>query len=772
MRRGRRIGTRVAALAVLLAALATGATVAAGGRAGAPDPSFGNRGRVVVSLPRTLSHSWFGRIAPAARGRFLVAYAGPLLLAEKSVIERRLPDGALDPSFGNGGSVTVRGIVMDLAEDPRGGVVYSSYGSFGRLGPQGERDKAFDARASRPLEGFGARTIAFDPSGRIVAGGSYAPGARYHPHEGEAAVRRFEPDGTPDAGFGTKGVVYLPFAEGSGEFGFLPDGSILANGENVTHLAADGTVLPGPAAESSAKWRRDLVVLAEGDFALVDSSERKSGCEISRYDAAGAPDPAFAQGGVFNDPDLSECLITLAPEGGLLLRGTITKDDGEKQPQLLLLTATGTPAAGFGSGGAVTVPQIAEVGRGDYPQLRDVAFLADGRIVASGDHGDGVLVGLGPDGAPDPGFGAGGTVVQRTSPPSSARPRALAVEPDGELTLTGVTDAGSANRHSFWMRFGPTGRLLRTADGAPYAKLSTPPPSQLRPVGQGDFYGRLPGPYIARFGRGGGLVERFGKDGRAALPEEFKVASFVVGPDGGATVFGTFAHEHLAVYRMTAAGRPDDAFGDHGLSVLPDRGARHLRAEAGALRPDGDLVLAGAAGRHLVVAELRPDGHLRRGFGHGGMLGCRCGGERPSVADVVFHRGSIYVLDQTVTRHGEGAILIKVDGAGRLDRSFAGHGYRQVLAGGVPTALFARGTRLLVVGRQGYVEGSARVRAFDLDGKVDRSYRQGATLVDAANEWEAQLKAAQEPDGRLVLVGQRAPQKEIEGTRLELLGLR
>lgn len=90
----------------------------------------------------------------------------------------------------------------------------------------------------------------------------------------------------------------------------------------------------------------------------------------------------------------------------------------------------------------------------------------------------------------------------------------------------------------------------------------------------------------------------------------------------------------------------------------------------------------------------------------------------------------------------------------------------------MPIALFARGSRLLVVGQKGLVESSVQVRAFDLDGAVDRSYRQRATVAKASNGWEAAPRAAQEPDGRLVLVGQRAGRKELQGTRLELLRLR
>lgn len=45
-------------------------------------------------------------------------------------------------------------------------------------------------------------------------------------------------------------------------------------------------------------------------------------------------------------------------------------------------------------------------------------------------------------------------------------------------------------------------------------------------------------------------------------------------------------------------------------------------------------------------------------------------------------------------------------------------------------------------------------------------------MVAGGHQGVARLSVALQPDGRLVLAGERRTKKEIEGSRLELLGLR
>jgi uncharacterized delta-60 repeat protein len=309
--------------------------------------------------------------------------------------------------------------------------------------------------------------------------------------------------------------------------------------------------------------------------------------------------------------------------------------------------------------------------------------MPGGRIVVAGGGRDAILVGLAPSGAVDAAFGAAGTVVQSATLPSWTSPRAIAAKPDGELVVTGLTDAGATDRHPFWMRFAADGRLRRTPSGAPYASIPVIG-TQLRPVGHGQLYSLVheSGPSIAKFRAGGALVDRFGRHGLAQLPRGFRASSFVVDPDGGVTVLGAVQEgRRMAAYRLTAAGRPDGDFGHRGLATVRVSGATYVRAQAGVPRPGGDIVIVGAADGRLTVAELGPDGRLRRGFGRGGLFICGCGGSYPFKMDAVLHRGYVYVLTHWATAAGEGIDLVKVNAAGRLDRSFEGRGYRPVNVG-------------------------------------------------------------------------------------------
>jgi hypothetical protein len=187
------------------------------------------------------------------------------------------------------------------------------------------------------------------------------------------------------------------------------------------------------------------------------------------------------------------------------------------------------------------------------------------------------------------------------------------------------------------------------------------------------------------------------------------------------------------------------------------------------VRPGGDIIVAGAVGERLALVDLGPDGRPRRSFGHEGSFTCACGGTRPHRLDVILHRGHLYVLDDWVTTRGEGIDLVKVTGAGRLDRSFAGRGYRPV-ALGITIGLFAQGNRLLALGLRNF-HGPSRVRAFRLDGRVDRSFESPPAVVAGGYVGSGLVAAAQQPGGRVVLVGEGPGGTNSRRAPLELLGL-
>ena len=229
----RGMGWRIGAVALALGLLGSGASAAAAGHPGTPDRSFGTGGRVTISLPNAEPASRFGPVAAAADGGFLVGQRSEAdREAAPGTIERREADGALDPSFGTDGSVPIPHPATALAEDSTGGVIYgSSWGDIGRLGPDGKPDRRFDKNARR-LSGLIPETIAINASGQIVIG-AYSEGGARNPILPHPYVMRLDPDGTPDPGFGERGLLSIekgtPFSYElqSGKLGLLPDSSML-----------------------------------------------------------------------------------------------------------------------------------------------------------------------------------------------------------------------------------------------------------------------------------------------------------------------------------------------------------------------------------------------------------------------------------------------------------------------------------------------------------------------------------------------------------------
>ncbi|HET6574464.1 MAG TPA: FG-GAP-like repeat-containing protein, partial [Fimbriiglobus sp.] len=118
---------------------------------------------------------------------------------------RLLPNGRLDPSFGDGGRVRVP-----------------------------------------PTEGTGVgtgfRAAHVLPDGRIVLAGKVVFDAGDNSFPGEAV--RLTADGKPDPTYGTNGVVFTPFGSVY-QAEILPDGRTLFSGDYVTRLTADGKLDPG-----------------------------------------------------------------------------------------------------------------------------------------------------------------------------------------------------------------------------------------------------------------------------------------------------------------------------------------------------------------------------------------------------------------------------------------------------------------------------------------------------------------------------------------------
>jgi uncharacterized delta-60 repeat protein len=246
--------------------------------AGGLDRSFGGGGRVVteiggISIAHAVALQRDGKIILSGEVEcsFGVGTCGGLA--------RYLPNGALDPSFGNGGTIRtgfVGGRFRGLAIQPNGKIVAAgatlgkSGANFGiaRFLPDGRLDRTF-SRDGRAFVSFGrgrfdaAHALALQRDGRIVVAGESRVGNVGPPR---FALARLTRRGALDRSFGSRGRRLTnpsPFGGFAKAVLVLPDGRILAAG-----------------------------------FAYDSREHSTSGWGLVRYTARGRLDPSFRAGGI------------------------------------------------------------------------------------------------------------------------------------------------------------------------------------------------------------------------------------------------------------------------------------------------------------------------------------------------------------------------------------------------------------------------------------------------------------------------------------------
>ncbi|HEX5592379.1 MAG TPA: delta-60 repeat domain-containing protein [Solirubrobacterales bacterium] len=278
----------------------------------------------------------------------------------------------------------------------------------------------------------------------------------------------------------------------------------------------------------------------------------------------------------------------------------------------------------------------------------------------------------------------------------------------------------------------------------------------------------------------------FGSGGIAtpALPPEAaeKAASIVdlaAAPDGTTVgaLGGVTRSGYFGAVRLTPAGAPDPAFGQDGFVSPPSIGSegatREVQAEAVAVQPDGQIVLAGYAQQSAslptsftsVLARYLPDGSLDPEFGTGGVVAER----NPSRwEETQFHAvdvaadGRIVAVGEHVRSIPRSAGIVaafKADGS--VDKSFGRRGLvvftqraREAYSSLSDVEVLDSG-KILVVGYHDYRLVLARLRS---NGRPDRGFGGGdgrITLdVHQGNVCCPPASLAVQADGRIVVVTQ------------------
>lgn len=322
-----------------------------------------------------------------------------------------------------------------IARYDRDGVLDSSFGPGGKVTT--DFDRGYDE----------ATGLVVQPDGKlVVAGWSGRTGTPLTFSPAEFALARYNPDGTLDPEFGTRGRVMTSFGG---------------------HDEVSGLVL-----------QPDGKVVVAGTSVAVDRSLPTWSIALARYTENGRLDQSFGSAGriktSFGFPDAEAHALVIQSDGKLVITGVARASAGGNLDFLLArFTPDGSLDTDFGTGGVVITSFSS------HSNAHALALDRNGNLVTAGimNNKDVALARYSPNGVLDPDFGQAGRVVLDFGGTDGAY--ALALDVDGNLLVAGGTGGTSSGLSADFLllrlqpdgtlddSFGIDGRL--TADlGAPH----------------------------------------------------------------------------------------------------------------------------------------------------------------------------------------------------------------------------------------------------------------------------------------------------------------
>ena len=429
-------------------------------RPAALDTVFGTGGVVSAASERP------AQIAIQSDGKILSLTSvdnGSTLNATKIVVTRLLPDGSLDPTFGDQGRVTFDAspegeAASSIAVQPDGRIVvagalrrdttpYDVGAILMRLLQDGSLDPNFGGAGWRTYE-FGSYEwlgdIEITTDGHIVAGGI---------SDGMLNLFRFRPDGSLDPNFGTGGRVVT---------------NVAANGDGVLDMALqpDGKILVVPYGYPPTPSFLTMRFNVDGSPDLS-------------YDGDGRSTVDFGSG-----ESLSETLA-LTADGSILVAGSApalsnSMQAGGRDTVVVRLTSAGVLDTTFADGGRLRTRTVGiDADTRNYAGISGATLrvLRDGRFLLGGSQSGTYFVDrYEPDGAIDTSFGPVGRFrIDLGATGINARLWDMDLQPDGAPVLY-VGTGTNQNPGVAIVRLVPPGLSVRVIDAAaPQVSISGPP---------------------------------------------------------------------------------------------------------------------------------------------------------------------------------------------------------------------------------------------------------------------------------------------------------
>ncbi|OWK37625.1 Flagellar hook-length control protein FliK [Fimbriiglobus ruber] len=427
--------------------------------------------------------------------------------------------GALDPSFGTGG--TFASSYLDSAEvavQPDGKIVIAgtiatgaTAGDVGlvRLNTDGSLDQSFGSggyAVSTARSNVTVRAVAIEPDGQILVGTQDQQAVvTSNPQQNDGTypngLIRFNANGTADTAFG-----FLPLPQSVDAISINGTGQVLVSGKST----------PG----YSQVVEADVVSFDNANNLPTTHDTGDTGTYVTRLTSSGAIDTSFGTNGTFSNPNQTTLFTTgngtsIINSDGELYE-IITPTGSTTPSQLVRVNTDLTPDATFGANGTVSLTGVnAEL----------VTVLPSGKIDVAGQPG--VTEQLLANGTPDTSYGTNG-IAQSVDP----------------ATLSLLNNTGSVET--------PGGNVV-----APSVVSGTP--ASIKVSQYLTASASIPSPDAS------GLDPWFGTNGTAVLPSLTAPVSAV--QSDGKTVVAGVDNGVLTLYRLNTDGTLDTTFGTGGTVV-------------------------------------------------------------------------------------------------------------------------------------------------------------------------------------------------------------
>jgi uncharacterized delta-60 repeat protein len=340
--------------------------------------------------------------------RIALLLLGMAVAATVFAAQAQAREGRLDRSFGDHGSVRLRGSVMTVGQ--RGAIALVNRKQVVLLTARGEPDLRFgrDGRLAIPARAAGwsfhSDGVAIDSRGRVLLFGWVVPLQNRTVAVGpylervpisRAAALRLLPTGRLDPSFGNGGAVVSDFG---------------VRAEALEERSEPTTAIAGGTVDS---LDRPLFSVGAAEWESPCAGHSYIGWlpkTIVRLTSSGEPDAEFGQGdgvGPFYPKFSGTPFVSLAltADDQPLMGGALGGGCPEGA-SVIRLSDAGAPLPGYGSDG-----------RKDFRNLRFLAFTPGGGVILERRRrGTEIVRQLSPQGEPDPNFGLDGTVTLKRTP--------------------------------------------------------------------------------------------------------------------------------------------------------------------------------------------------------------------------------------------------------------------------------------------------------------------------------------------------------------------